>query len=637
MNDQPHAAPHQSPPASSFFRRAITTPARDWIRGRLSGRLDWRTVIHRADLPEPVNALMTLVVKRSRLWRLEKTDLASELITHFADGLAAGHEPETLVQNFGDPRNASTLIRRAKKRSRHWLCRAFVHASHGLLAILLAIVCVYGLLAWRYYSGKPTITRNFAAEYNKTIEQIPEKDSAWDLYVQIYALLGNEPDFPVKVRHNQTINAWPYIDFNGPFYPKALAYLQTHQDALTLIRKAAAKPHLGTKLSDAVDPRIIQIDQERNHTSAYTDKPSANPMLIHTQLPAMSFLRQANRLMIFDAHVAASKGQPNRIMQDIQAMLGIAHQAAEDPFLISNLVGISIYAGTIHTTAQIMHEYPDLLDDAQLQELSHRFAAFMGGTIRVDLTAERWTFEDTIQRIYTDDGHGNGHITATGIRNLENMLGIVESGLYQDTPAPFAPIAAAIIANRKDMMAKYNQLMAETQYAATLPMWEYDQRNDADSELNMLEANPITRTRYLPITILMPAPSQAQQVTEKVTQERDGLLTGIALELYKREHGRYPDSLDALVPVYLPTVPPDRFTGTPIYYAIIDGQPRLWSVGVDRNNDNGKPPAKKHGYESRWLPRDQAQQNEQNDPDNYDGDWVLWPMVYEPITGKPKD
>ena len=63
-------------PPSTWFGRARFTPARDVLRGVLSARLDPRTLIAAADLPAPLPTLVYTVVKRSRLWRREKLDVA---------------------------------------------------------------------------------------------------------------------------------------------------------------------------------------------------------------------------------------------------------------------------------------------------------------------------------------------------------------------------------------------------------------------------------------------------------------------------------------------------------------------------------------------------------------------------------
>ncbi|VAX41655.1 hypothetical protein MNBD_PLANCTO03-617 [hydrothermal vent metagenome] len=628
------------PEAPSVVHLAATTPARDWSRGRLTGRLDWKAVITGADLPEPIAALITRVVSRSRLWRMEKVDLARELCNHFTDGLHAATETphgsesratvEQLIQNFGDHKKAAALIRRAKKRGRHWHYRAFTHTCQGLVAILLAGALLYGLLAWRFFTGEPDITRNYTAEYNETIEQIPESDRAYDLYIQTYALIDQAPKY--------LLDAWPAIAPEHPRYPEAIEFLAAQQDVLALVHQAADKPHMGAFFSDVVDPRLIDADNAR-HPDAFLEyeNPSDNPMLINVLLPELGHMRGLAQLLAFDAHVAARTSESDRVLRDIRSMLGLAEHTNDRPILIGSLVALAINAFAINTTAQIIHEYPDLFTDEQLRELAHRHAGFMDGDPRVDLTGERWFFEDIIQRVYTDDGNGNGHITAEGMRQVMRMISFSDDGTSELGPAPLAPITAAIVADRADMTAKYDQLMTQMEHNAQLPMWEYDARNTPDAEIESLQSKILHQTRYLLIGILMPAIDKASQAAEVATQRRDGLLTGIALELYRRDNNDYPDSLDALVPAYLPAVPPDRFTGKPLRYALIDGEPRLWSVGADRNDDGGIAPTGNRTDEHRWMPKDQTLLNEQADPDRYDGDWLLWPIIYEPATSDPED
>ena len=69
------------------------TPFRDLIRGRITGRLDWRARLAAAGLPADVSALVTRVVRTTRLWRIERAAVADELVAHFADAIAAGTPP----------------------------------------------------------------------------------------------------------------------------------------------------------------------------------------------------------------------------------------------------------------------------------------------------------------------------------------------------------------------------------------------------------------------------------------------------------------------------------------------------------------------------------------------------------------
>jgi hypothetical protein len=350
-------------------------------------------------------------------------------------------------------------------------------------------------------------------------------------------------------------------------------------------------------------------------------------------------MRSLARLLTFDAHVAAAAGESERVLRDIRSLIGTAEHAGDRPFLIASLVALAIDALAIQTSAQIIHQYTDLFSDAQLKELAHLHVGFMGGAPHIDLRGERWFFADTMQRVYSDDGQGNGHITAEGLGLLSSLSGgFDEEFVPAFGTAAVGPIAAAVIADRADMQAKYDEWMAEIERYAALPMWEYEEYDARLDEFESIYEETAMKLRYSPITILMPAIRKATHVSEQSVQRRDALLAGIALELYKRRYGGYPDSLAALVPDLLPSLPLDRFTGEPLHYRLDEnGQPLLWSVGADREDDGGHAPVEDDGYESRWVPAAQGRENARLDPDRYKGDWMLWPVVYEPVADEPED
>ena len=66
--------------------------------------------------------------------------------------------------------------------------------------------------------------------------------------------------------------------------------------------------------------------------------------------------------------------------------------------------------------------------------------------------------------------------------------------------------------------------------------------------------------------------------------------TAIALHRHRLKHGKFPESLGALVPEFLVEVPRDFMDGQPLRYQLPpDGQFRLWSVGEDFKDDGGDP------------------------------------------------
>jgi hypothetical protein len=64
-------------------------------------------------------------------------------------------------------------------------------------------------------------------------------------------------------------------------------------------------------------------------------------------------------------------------------------------------------------------------------------------------------------------------------------------------------------------------------------------------------------------------------------------MTALALRLYRKENGRYPENLQQLVPKYLPSVPIDPYDGKPLRYRKLAKGFKVWSVGGNRKDDGG--------------------------------------------------
>ena len=65
--------------------------------------------------------------------------------------------------------------------------------------------------------------------------------------------------------------------------------------------------------------------------------------------------------------------------------------------------------------------------------------------------------------------------------------------------------------------------------------------------------------------------------------------SAVAAMRFRQARGRWPASLDALVPDYLAKVPVDPFSGAPLIYKILGDGIMVYSVGRNRTDDGGKP------------------------------------------------
>jgi hypothetical protein len=89
--------------------------------------------------------------------------------------------------------------------------------------------------------------------------------------------------------------------------------------------------------------------------------------------------------------------------------------------------------------------------------------------------------------------------------------------------------------------------------------------------------------------------SPGYEASKSADQRRAALLELLIVELmirdFQSEHNRLPETLDELVPLYLPSTPIDPYDGRPIRYRTDAHRPHefaLYSVGQDRVDNGGK-------------------------------------------------
>jgi hypothetical protein len=95
--------------------------------------------------------------------------------------------------------------------------------------------------------------------------------------------------------------------------------------------------------------------------------------------------------------------------------------------------------------------------------------------------------------------------------------------------------------------------------------------------------------------------------TAGIQTEQQMVLTAIALDRYRMAHGAFPQRLEALLPVLLPTLPRDAMNGEPLrYQPRPDGGFILYSVGFDGMDDGGDPTSSDTNrvYRQIWDGRD---------------------------------
>ncbi len=97
-----------------------------------------------------------------------------------------------------------------------------------------------------------------------------------------------------------------------------------------------------------------------------------------------------------------------------------------------------------------------------------------------------------------------------------------------------------------------------------------------------------TQVANILVKLLLVAVDKIYDANDRREQNALNFRVACALAAYKADNGRYPDTLDALKPKYLPTIPLDSFSGEPLIYQPDATGYLLYSVGINGEDEGGR-------------------------------------------------
>ncbi len=285
--------------------------------------------------------------------------------------------------------------------------------------------------------------------------------------------------------------------------------------------------------------------------------------LIAAKLPNLQGCRSLCKLLICDAYVAHLEGRPDDALKSCEAALKLAGHIRDMPTLITQMIGIAMSGITLDFFAELLPltEFSDesfdsfagVLDESGRREA---FALSFEGELLIGRQVFKMISSKTTKSspsILIDDGGGKMMARVYGSRALSFFRARDEK-------------------THLWIISKYVE-------CARLPY--YEQRSIAAEVKEELEglgwSTPIAS--LMTPNLLRATASQAEHEVKI-----DMAKVAIALERYDTQDG-YPETLDSLVPDYLPEVPVDEFTGESIVYSLKDDGYLLYSAGENGIDD----------------------------------------------------
>lgn len=337
--------------------------------------------------------------------------------------------------------------------------------------------------------------------------------------------------------------------------PEVAEVLKRHAATLDLVRQATDRP--GCRFPrDWTRPSISMV------------------------LPEAQEMRNAARILTLAARYEAAQGDAAPALRDIVRIHRLGMHAAGEPILVCGLVGQAIDMLALQTLADVLPKLKQqdlpLLDGPALRDLVGTPLLYQ----RHFLGEEAFglaTFGDL-----ADAGHGMSTLSLINALNgpspRAGLLAEPISLIYRCFLLP------ADIAGYRAHMERYQQFVAGN--VTSRPY------SEVEKQLGEIADEPTLRRAGMVTSILAPALANVlkSEIRGRALHRAAEVLVAATRE--RLTQGSLPESIEALVPTRLPTVPRDPFTnGKPLHAKRADEAWIVWSVGPDGEDDGGPPPA----------------------------------------------
>ncbi len=320
----------------------------------------------------------------------------------------------------------------------------------------------------------------------------------------------------------------------------------------------------------------------------YAARPPFDGPLVQASIPDLGPSRSIARLCAARLRLAAEAGEDAVMIAAFEQGTGLGRHLSGQATIIDHLVGMSIMA--------LMQQ------ELRMQILAGRVSAeaaeeLLGVIDRQSpwpvapvFEAERYVVLDTIQRCFSDNGRGNGHLLPTAASDLGGAaFGVTGVGLNK--PPRVMNLAGLLHPDRRTTEARANEIFdGLAEYAA---MTQTERKAATGPDIDTL----VNGNRLL--ERLIPSGYTAIKSNCTIRADREATRLMLAIEVHRARTGTYPAALDALADLLGGTVPLDPVVDRAFGYRLLGTPDRhqrpylLYSIttdGVDNDGEMGDRP-----------------------------------------------
>ena len=402
---------------------------------------------------------------------------------------------------------------------------------------------------------------------NKPEDYSIEKD-AWPNYKKAFDLLTEIPEGLNK----NILKKWP-SDLSNDQMNLIQDWISSNQQVIAELEAGANKPYY-----------FYPSDETLLGRDAYPEMSKVHPMVL---------------LLLSRAQISAFNGDFSRSISDILICYRFGLHSTGPIPLLEQLVGLAVTQMPVESSFRILQRTNH--DDIWLRDLQSNFETLSKTSLPyIDFSGEKLICLDLIQKTFTDDGGGEGHIPRGTIRQFKY-------------PPPYLKAIGISEIKTVDIIL-WSLLKRSKTTQLTENLFTYLKSVEKITPIELRRSNKnitksikrIVNGNIFLLTLTEPY-ENIYNISFRFNAQIEGLIVTVAMFRYRLEQGDLPDNLEQLVQAgYMAELPLDPYSGLPFVYKKLDSDDfLLYSLGLDFDDDGGTRSDK--------------------NMEVYNGDEIIWP------------
>jgi len=339
-------------------------------------------------------------------------------------------------------------------------------------------------------------------------------------------------------------------------------------------------------------------------------------------LDSVSPLRKASIYLRADAVYLAFNGEQEKAFDRFRLLDHLRQSTLELPGKIQCLVEFAMRAMQEETMVELVKYDPDLFNDTQLAEMQ----SIMQGHLAADyghvfafqqlLTHEDWRLQFHSMEFAR---------TNAELRNLYHLAAKTYTDGYFGELLPM--VMKPELDTDVSLATLKRQISVQSRiFDAMMIDLAADPAIQRMPEINTAMVKHLSgrdASRFVPVIVDTGLWRSHLGLMHRYDYQTTNHIVVLSIYRHRALHGAWPTSLAEIDPKVLPIPAIDYYSGDPLRYTLINGEPRLWALGTDRDDDGGRPVPREEDASNlgwNWFALDEWKALSDDQRAKYDGD-----------------